>query len=197
MYNTYGEDIAVNTPDHKKVALPLIKKVATAATKWPHFVGAGFDLDLLLQKHTSRLGRMFSRCAAVAKAMSRSTTFEDSPENWLSKKTKDGGLETRVLNKTGRRLKDFTALNRKQPPLCPEHHSQFEKGIFSDLDVEYVEQRNKLAAVSVHHAPSGPYPPDKKRNKHANTQNSTKRNPSTLPYLPTVGKIAKKRIAHK
>ena len=69
VYNTYGEDIAVSTPDDRKVALPLIGKVAAAATKWPDDLGAGFDLDALLQKYTSRGsilnlgGRMFSCCA--------------------------------------------------------------------------------------------------------------------------------------
>ena len=66
VYNTYGEDIAASTPDGKTVALPPIEKVAAAATKWPDSVGAGFELDALLQKYASRLnmgGRMFSRCA--------------------------------------------------------------------------------------------------------------------------------------
>jgi len=49
-----------------------------------------------------------------------------------------------VLSKTGRPIKGFTALmsalNRKQLPLCPEHHSEFEKGTFSDLDADYCEQ---------------------------------------------------------
>ena len=50
VYNTYGEDIAVRTPDDRRVALPLIGKVAAAATKWPDDLEAGFDLDALLQK---------------------------------------------------------------------------------------------------------------------------------------------------
>ena len=149
VYNTYGEDIAVSTPDDKMVALPPIGKVAAAATKWPDSVGAGFDLDTLLQNmaYTSRLnlgGRMFSRCAVQG---CNDGNVQIHHIRSIARKLavrKDGGLEIRVLSKTGGRLRGFTALmsalNRKQLPLCPEHHSQFEKGVISDLDAQYCKQ---------------------------------------------------------
>ena len=47
-----------------------------------------------------------------------------------------------VVNKEGRRVRGFTALltsiNRKQLPLCPQHHSDFEKGVYSAIDVEFL-----------------------------------------------------------
>lgn len=147
MYNTYGEDIAVDMPNNRKTALPSIGKITAAANKWPDSSGAGFDLDALLQKHSSRLhlgSQMFSRCAVLGcnkdnvqihhvRKLARKLTIKEG-----------GGTVTSILGKTGRRLKGFpalmSALNRKQLPLCPEHHHQFEKGTFSEIDTEYVQE---------------------------------------------------------
>ena len=100
VYNAYGEHIAVGTPDDKRVALPLIGKVAAVATKWPDSVQAGFDLDALLQKYTSRFnfgGHMFS-CCAVQGCSDGNVQIHHIRK--LARNKKDGGLETRVLSKT-------------------------------------------------------------------------------------------------
>nr|YP_009720770.1 putative LAGLIDADG DNA endonuclease [Ostreobium quekettii]QGQ61982.1 putative LAGLIDADG DNA endonuclease [Ostreobium quekettii] len=126
VYNTYGEDIAVSAPDDKRVALPLIGKVAAAATKWPDSVKAGFDLDVLLQKYTSRLhlgGQMFSRCAVQGCS---DGNVQIHHIRRLARKVavnKDGGLEIRVLSKTGRQLRGFTALEARDRPTYKRTYS--------------------------------------------------------------------------
>lgn len=51
----------------------------------------------------------------------------------------------------GRRVSGITALltiiNRKQIPLCCKHHKEFEKGIYTQVDFEYLKSLYNVGKI--------------------------------------------------
>lgn len=77
----------------------------------------------------------FFSCCAVKDC--NNTDIEIHHIARLHRTVKNNGLRT-VLDRKGRRVSGIqaimTSVRRKQFPLCKAHHLEFEKGIFSELD---------------------------------------------------------------
>lgn len=60
----------------------------------------------------------------------------------LFRKT-SGDRGTSILNDKGRRVTGtstvLSAMNRQQLPLCRDHHLDFEKGVYHELDTTYLK----------------------------------------------------------
>jgi hypothetical protein len=73
----------------------------------------------------------------------------------LNRKVNNNGVKS-ILNMEGKRVTGLPAvlsmLRRKQLPLCSNHHLEFKKGIYSQLDYE------KLSTVLNHNSRSFPLP---------------------------------------
>jgi retron-type reverse transcriptase len=140
VYNTYGEDITLQISG-KTFSLPSPHYVANTHTKFLTDDNVGFDLDQLAKKHKyrSHLGaNMFSQCAVKGCYI---TDVEIHHIRKLGRRKDDLG-KTSVINRHGRKVKGITAMlsciNRKQIPLCPKHHLEFEKGLFSEVDTDFL-----------------------------------------------------------
>lgn len=140
-YNTYGLDIKITVGD-RTFSLPSIETLANMNKEF--LIGentVGFNIDDLLTHYNSRLrksGQMFSQCAVSG---CTNSDIEIHHIRKLSRKVeKDGKIS--VLNRFGRRIKGskalFSAMNRKQLPLCKMHHLLFEQGEFYDLDASFL-----------------------------------------------------------
>jgi hypothetical protein len=81
---------------------------------------------------------MFSQCAVKGCYI---TDVEIHHIRKLGRRKDDQG-KTSVINRHGRKVKGITAMlsciNRKQIPLCPKHHLEFEKGLFSEVDTDFL-----------------------------------------------------------
>ena len=147
VYKTYTEEIAVHRLDQSPVKLPDRKwlsdfKQGFILREDGRF-GGEFELGSITRKYLFRLGvgnRMFSRCAVKGCS---NLDIEIHHERKLQRKVeKDGKIS--VLSKSGRRVTGLGALmsavRRKQLPLCTEHHAQFEKGVYSELEPAMLEE---------------------------------------------------------
>jgi len=136
-YTTYSEDIKVDLPTGGSSALPSMSYIANLKPKFLISEDCGFDLDIILKKYKFRdnLGaKMFSQCSVLGCS---NTDIQIHHVRKLHRKH-FGENKFTIVNKHGRRIQGFAALlsaiNRKQLPLCSKHHSEFEKGNFSNLD---------------------------------------------------------------
>jgi hypothetical protein len=86
---------------------------------------------------------MFSRCA-VQDCGNGDVQIHHIRRLGQRKSLDSAGKTTTVISRSGKRIKGLaaimSAMNRKQLPLCPKHHSLFEQGIYSDLDAHYCKQ---------------------------------------------------------
>ena len=140
-YNTYGLDIKIAVGD-RTFSLPTIETLAKMNKEFLISENSvGLNIDDLLKRYNSRLrkgGQMFSQCAVSGCS---NTDIEIHHTRKLSRKVENDG-KISVLNRSGRRIKGskalFSAMNRKQLPLCKMHHLLFEQGEFYDLDSSFL-----------------------------------------------------------
>lgn len=135
VYTIYGLDIAV-----PETALCSISYVLNKKKQFNTNSNLGFkdqyEFWQLIKRGKSRIhGLSFFSCCAVKDC--NNTDIERHHMARLHRTVKNNGLRT-VLNRKGRKVKGIqaimTSVKRKQIPLCKAHHLEFEKGVFSELD---------------------------------------------------------------
>jgi len=146
VYNTYTENIQIASSGNN-VGLPTTKELAHLNKKFNVQNAVGFDLDRLSQKYQFRdhtAGMMFSQCAVQG---CKNTDIEIHHIRKLERKTEKDNIIS-ITNIKGRRIKGLGALlsatQRKQLPLCRNHHKQFEGGTFSPLDKSFLDVLYKV-----------------------------------------------------
>jgi hypothetical protein len=135
VYTIYGFDIATSG-----AALCSISDVLNKKKQFNTNSNLGLkdhhELWQLIKKGKScSHGLFFFSCCAVKDC--NNTDIEIHHIAKLHRTVKNNGLRT-VLDRKGCRVSGIqaimTSIRRKQLPLCKAHHSEFEKGIFSELD---------------------------------------------------------------
>ena len=135
VYTIYGLDIATSG-----AALCSITSVLNKKKQFNTNSNLGLkdhhELWQLIKRGRSRShGLSFFSCCAVKDC--NNTDIEIHHIARLHRTVKNNRLRT-VLDRKGRRVKGIqaimTSVRRKQLPLCKTHHLEFEKGIFSELD---------------------------------------------------------------
>lgn len=107
-----------------------------------------FNLEALTNpRMIFKANKYFERCAVTNCANS---DIEVHHVRRLNRRINQDGKLT-VLDGTGRRVVGFpavmTAIQRKQIPLCRMHHREFEKGVYSEIDIEYMSKAFKSGKV--------------------------------------------------
>ena len=135
VYTIYGLDIATTGAALCSISYVLNKKKqfntnSNLGLKDHH------ELWQLIKKGRSRShGLSFFSCCAVKDC--NNTNIEIHHMAKLHRTVKNNRLRT-VLDRKGRRVGGIqaimTSIRRKQLPLCKVHHFEFEKGVFSELD---------------------------------------------------------------
>lgn len=145
----YGPNVALEL-NGQTFSLPSAKTMADL--KGEHFqITTGplkrFNVATMEKKFRLRLkaGGLFFRQCSVAGCTN--PDIEVHHIRKLSRKVQTDGFIT-VVNRHGRRVTGKTALlsaiNRKQIPLCRYHHSEFEKGNYSELNTDYLTELYNL-----------------------------------------------------
>jgi retron-type reverse transcriptase len=135
VYTIYGLDIAIPGAALCSISYVLNKK-KQFNTNSDLSLENHHELWQLLKKGKSRShGLSFFSCCAVKDC--NNTDIEIHHIARLHRTVKNDGLRT-VLDRKGRRVSGIqaimTSVRRKQLPLCKAHHLEFEKGTFSELD---------------------------------------------------------------
>jgi hypothetical protein len=143
-YSTFGDDVVLKLPHGPAVSLPTRAYIGSLPSKFlvkdPDL--AGFNLDQLLNRYQFRLtqGRKYFQQCAVNDCPN--TDIEVHHMKRLFRKT-SGDRGTSILNDKGRRVTGtstvLSAMNRQQLPLCRDHHLDFEKGVYHELDTTYLK----------------------------------------------------------
>jgi retron-type reverse transcriptase len=146
-YVYYGEDISMQLPNGSSRGLPSMKEVAERGKKFLVSEESGFNLDLIMRRFHYRNNRgadMFSQCSVMG---CPNTDIQIHHLRKLSRKVEKDG-KTSIVTRSGRRVTGTAALlssiNRKQLPLCAEHHREFESGVYSDLDRRFISDILRL-----------------------------------------------------
>lgn len=147
VYLNYSKECTVLDGEKKILAeLPSDKDISQKSKKYPSTRiknSIGLELDEILRKYSFRLYKskaLLSGCAVEG------CTNSDIEIHHIRKlhrrKEKDGKIS--VLDLKGTRVKGIaailTASNRKQIPLCRQHHHEFESGKFSKLDGSFLKE---------------------------------------------------------
>lgn len=120
------------------------KEITNFKPRKEDYIASGsLDMDKLLNStlHISRVGaKWFERCAVKDCS---NTNIEIHHIRALNRIRCSNGYLESVVNSKGRRVKGVTALmsamNRKQLPLCKNHHVEFDNGKYSDIDTIYLK----------------------------------------------------------
>lgn len=147
VYLEYGQNCTILDGDQKLLAeLPSENFISQKPTKYSRSSSKNIislELDEILSKYSFRLYQsktILSECAV--KGCTNSDIKIHSIQKLRRKKEKDGQIS--VFGLKGNRIKGIaailTALNRKQIPLCRQHHLEFESGKFTKLDRSFLKE---------------------------------------------------------
>ena len=147
VYLEYGQNCTILDGDQKLLAeLPSENFISQKSTKYPKSSSKnsiGLELDEILRKYSFRLYKskaILSECAV--EGCTNSDIEIHHIQKLHRKKEKDGQIS--VLDLKGNRVKGIaailTASNRKQIPLCRQHHLEFESGKFTKLDRSFLKE---------------------------------------------------------
>jgi len=156
VYNTYGSEIQILIGQEQSVNLITRHEISNFKT--------GFKLksDQDLKTFWDQVNNFNSASHSLTYLDGCSVLGCDVTKNIevhhiraLKRKIDNNGVKS-IVNMQGKRVTGLTAvlsmLRRKQLPLCSNHHLEFEKGIYSQLDYE------KLSTVLNHNSRAFPLP---------------------------------------
>lgn len=147
VYLEYGQDCTILDGDRKLLAeLPSSNFISQKSKKYPKLSfknEIGLELDEILRKYSFRLYKsraILSNCAVEG---CPNLDIEIHHIQKLHRKKEKNG-QISVIDLKGNRVKGIaailTASNRKQIPLCRQHHIEFESGKFAKLDRTFLKE---------------------------------------------------------
>jgi hypothetical protein len=147
VYLEYGQNCTILDGDQKLLAeLPSENFISQNPTKYPKSSSKNIislKLDEILSKYSFRLYQsktILSECAV--KGCTNSDIEIHNIQKLHRKKEKDGQIS--VFGLKGNRIKGIAAIltvsNRKQIPLCRQHHLEFQSGKFTKLDRSFLKE---------------------------------------------------------
>lgn len=146
-YKTFGPNVSMNWMG-RQFALPSRAEIRNAPITFSVNNAVGFDLDKIAKAYAFRNRKAELFFASCSVLNCDNTDIEIHHVKRLFRKvTHDGN--TTILNRKGVRISGIgaflSAVNRKQLPLCSFHHRQFEKAIYSPLDLSYLKNSLNMA----------------------------------------------------
>lgn len=132
----------------RKFALPSRAEIRNAPTKFYVNYIKDFNLDKITKAYASRnrKAELFFASCPVLNCDNKDIEIHHV-KRLLRKVTHESN--TIILNRKGVRISGIdaflSAVNRKQLPFCSFHHRQFEKAVYSPLDLPYLKKNLNMA----------------------------------------------------
>lgn len=148
VYLTYGRDcVIIEDKDQKVLAeLPSDNYISQKSTKYPNLPinnTIGFELSEILRKYQFRLYRSNAILSNCAVENCQNSDIEIHHIKKLHRKIEKNGRIS-ILDLKGNRVKGIAAIlsasNRKQLPLCRQHHVEFESGKFTKINSSFLKE---------------------------------------------------------
>lgn len=146
VYLNYGQNCTILDKKKLLAELPNDNYISQKSTKYPESSfknNIGLEIDEILKKYSFRLYKstaILSECAV--EGCTNSDIEIHHIQKLYRKKEKNGQIS--VLDVKGNRVKGIaailTASNRKQIPLCRQHHLEFESGKFTKLNRSFLKE---------------------------------------------------------